>query len=158
MTPDGPVAQPSQFLPNGRITTTVEDDWHASIALVGEFDAANSGALRAAMDSHLDAGRRVLRLDTAGVSFMDSSAVGAIVHAHARCHDEHGSLIITGVQPRIARLFEITGLDHVLLIDTADVDDPGENPPEIAAPETAAPETAAPETAAPETAGSGQTV
>lgn len=120
MTHDVTVAQQDHWQPQATITTTAQDDWHASVALVGEFDAANSTALRAALDEHLDAGRVVLRIDTAGVSFMDSSAVGAIVHAHARCHDEHGSLIITGVQPRIARLFQITGLDHVLLIDCAD--------------------------------------
>lgn len=129
MTHDISVAQHNQFMPNGSITTTTQDDWHASVSLLGEFDAANSDALRAVLDEHLDAGRRVLRLDTAGVSFMDSSGVGAIVHAHARCHDEHGSLIITGVQPRIARLLEITGLDHILLIDSADDDESREVTP-----------------------------
>jgi anti-sigma B factor antagonist len=119
MTHDVTVANPGRFMPTGSITTTAQDDWRASVELRGEFDAANAAELRAVFDEHLDAGRRVLRIDTHAVTFMDSSAVGAIVATHARCNQEHGSLILTGVQPRVARLFQITGLDHVLLIDSA---------------------------------------
>ena len=120
MTHDVTVAHPEHYVPTGSITTTAQDDWRASIELRGEFDSANADELRAALDGHLDAGRRVLRVDTRRVTFIDSCAVGAIVNAHARCNAEHGSLILTGVQPRIARLFQITGLDHVLLIDSAE--------------------------------------
>jgi anti-anti-sigma factor len=112
-----------RFLAAGRIETTAADDWRVSLELHGEFDAANTDELKAVLDEHLAVGRRVLRIDFRGVTFMDSTAIGAIVHTHARCTDDHGSLILTGVGPRIARLFEITGLDHVLLIDSARDDD-----------------------------------
>jgi anti-sigma B factor antagonist len=119
MTHDADVVDSNRFVPAGRIVTVAQDDWRASLELHGEFDAANSDDLRQVLDAHLDAGRRVLRIDTSDVQFMDSTAIGALVHVHSRCADQHGSLIITGVGKRISRLFEITGLDHVLLIDTA---------------------------------------
>ena len=119
MTHDATITAPNNVGPAGTITTVAQDEWRASLELSGEFDARNAAELRAALDAHLEAGRRVLRIDTRSVTFIDSSAVGAIVNVHARCQHEHGSLILTGVHSRTARLFEITGLDRVLLIDTA---------------------------------------
>jgi len=134
MTHDMTTAHPGRFSPAGSIITTAQDDWRASIELHGEFDAANADELRSVLDAHLDAGRRVLRIDTQGVSFLDSSAIGVIVRAHGRCTAEHGSLILTGVQARTARLFEITGLDRMLLIDTARDDAPQPAAPSCVSP------------------------
>jgi anti-sigma B factor antagonist len=101
------------------VETTAFDEWRAAVALHGELDIANAAELRAELNRHLDAGRRVIRVDAQGVEFMDSTAIGELIAASERCRLEHGSLILTNVPPRVQRLVTIAGLDRVLLIDTA---------------------------------------
>jgi anti-sigma B factor antagonist len=102
------------------VRTTAQDDWRAAIQLCGELDIANAHELRDELTAHLDAGRRVLRVDASRVEFMDSTAVGAIVSASSQCRELHGSLILAGVRRPLQRLLKIAGLDQVLLVDTAD--------------------------------------
>lgn len=101
------------------IRTTACDEWRAAVALHGELDVANAHDLRAELNLHLDAGRRVIRVDAGGVEFMDSTAVGELVIASERCAAQHGSLILTNVPPRVRRLLSVAGLDQILLVDTA---------------------------------------
>ncbi|HKC30054.1 MAG TPA: STAS domain-containing protein [Jatrophihabitans sp.] len=101
------------------LETTTCDEWRAAIALFGEWDVANAAELRTELTRHLDAGRRVIRVDTAGVEFMDSTAIGELIAASERCRLEHGSLILTNVPTRMKRLISVAGLEHVLLVDTA---------------------------------------
>lgn len=103
-----------------RVRTAVADEWRAAVVLRGEFDIGNAGELRAELDRHIDAGRRVIRVDVRGVEFMDSTAIGELVRATERCRAEHGSLILCGVPSRLRRVFALVGLDQVLLVDTAD--------------------------------------
>lgn len=101
------------------VETTAQDEWRAAIALRGDLDIANAEYLRAELDEHLAAGRRVIRVDVGAVEFMDSTALGELVLATRRCKAEHGSLILSNVPTRLRRLIELAGLEHVLLIDTA---------------------------------------
>lgn len=102
-----------------RVRTIARDEWRAAIALQGELDVANAHELRDELVGHIDAGRRVIRVDLHGVAFMDSSAIGELISATRRCTAEHGSLIVTNVPPRLHRVLALTGFDKVLLIDTA---------------------------------------
>ncbi len=104
------------------VRTTACDEWRAAVALHGELDVANALELRAELAHHLDAGRRVIRVDALGVEFMDSTALGELMTASERCRAEHGSLILTNVPRRIQRLVAIAGLTDVLLIDMAGTD------------------------------------
>lgn len=101
------------------VETTSSDDWRAAVALRGEFDLANAEELRAELHRHVDQGRRVIRIDAREVSFMDSTAIGALVSASDRCRSEHGSLILTNVPALLSRLLRVAGLDQLLLVDSA---------------------------------------
>ena len=102
-----------------RIRTIATDDWRAAIALHGEFDVANAHELRAELAMHIEAGRRVIRVDLQRVSFMDSAAIGELIEATRRCRAEHGSLILTNISAGLYRILTLTGFDNVLLVDTA---------------------------------------
>ncbi|HZC53552.1 MAG TPA: STAS domain-containing protein [Mycobacterium sp.] len=103
----------------GRIETTASDAWHASVALQGEIDAAVAPVLRSEVGRHLDAGRRLIRVDARAVTFIDSLGLAALASAAERCVGAHASLILTNVPARMQRIIQITGLDSMLLIDTA---------------------------------------
>lgn len=102
-----------------RVRTIASDEWRAAIALHGELDVANAHELRDEVAMHKDAGRRVIRVDLQRVSFMDSTAIGELIDATRQCSAEHGSLILTNVPASLYRVLKLTGLDQVLLIDTA---------------------------------------
>jgi anti-sigma B factor antagonist len=102
------------------VRTIAQDEWRAAVQLCGELDVANADEITSELNAHLDAGRRVIRVDASAVEFIDSTAVGALVDASVRCRDEHGSLILTGVGRSLQRLLRVAALDQVLLVDTAD--------------------------------------
>jgi stage II sporulation protein AA (anti-sigma F factor antagonist) len=63
-------------------------------------------------------GAHDITLEFAGVSFVDSSGLGVLVGAYKRLQgDGRGALHITGAQPAVRKVFEITGLATVLLDD-----------------------------------------
>ncbi|SHF72063.1 anti-sigma B factor antagonist [Jatrophihabitans endophyticus] len=99
--------------------TTSHDAWRAAVALEGELDIANADEVRAVLVDHLDAGRRVLRVDASGVTFADAAALGMLVDAHQRCRERHGTMILVGSSARLRRTIALAGLDTVLLVDTA---------------------------------------
>jgi anti-sigma B factor antagonist len=123
MTAESTVVYSDRIMQMIPIQTASCDDWRAVIVLCGEFDVANAGELRLELNRHLDEGRRVIRVDAGGVEFIDSTALGELVNASERCRAEHGSLILTGVTRRMRRLLSVAGLEHVLLVDTANDDD-----------------------------------
>jgi Anti-anti-sigma regulatory factor (antagonist of anti-sigma factor) len=106
-------------VPAGHVETLTCDEFRALVELRGELDLVAVDAVRAELCGHVDAGRRVLRVDTSAVTFMDPTVLGALVEAHNRCQSVHGSLILTGVPDRLRRLLALAALDQVLLIDTA---------------------------------------
>jgi anti-anti-sigma factor len=113
------VVYPGEVASADTIVTVSEDAWRAHVALRGELDIADVPRLEAVLNSHLDAGRRVLRLDTEEVTFLDSSVLGVIVAIHRRCAELQASLILTGVSGIVQRVVQLTALDQVLLIDGA---------------------------------------
>lgn len=102
------------------IVTELATSWQARICVSGELDGAAAPLLRAELDRHLSAGRRVLRVDTRGVGFVDTTALGVLLEAHWRCLRLGGTLLIAGVRDPLRRLLAMTGLDGVLLVDRAE--------------------------------------
>jgi anti-sigma B factor antagonist len=101
------------------IQTTGSDDRGATIALRGELDDASVADLRAELSRHLDTGRRQIRIDAGGLTYIDSAILGELITIGVRCRREQGSLVLTNPSPRVRRIIEITGVDGLLLIDTA---------------------------------------
>ena len=85
------------------------------VTLRGEIDAFTAPSLRDDL-RHLveDTGAVTVVVDLGAVTFLDSSALGALVGVLRRLRERNGQLRI--VQPRTAaaRIFELTGLDAVL--------------------------------------------
>jgi anti-sigma B factor antagonist len=55
------------------------------------------------------------------VSFIDSTGIGVLVGALKRTRENRGSFALVGAQPRVRRVFEITGLLQALpLFDSID--------------------------------------
>lgn len=84
------------------------------VSVYGELDVATAPALREQFIGLVGNGANTLVLDLEGVDFLDSTGLGIIVSALKRARTHGGDLKLVCTQPRIRRLFEITGLDKAL--------------------------------------------
>jgi anti-sigma B factor antagonist len=84
------------------------------VSVFGELDLHTVGQLDSELDAAVAHGAERLVVDLAGVTFMDSTALGALVAAHRRLRIASGDLILVSDDPRVVRIFEITGLDRTL--------------------------------------------
>jgi anti-sigma B factor antagonist len=82
----------------------------AVIALSGELDAYDAPALREAFQTVLENEPAVIVLDLSGVSFLDSTVLGAIVGLLRRVREGGGELRAVLPDTTARRIFEITGL------------------------------------------------
>jgi anti-sigma B factor antagonist len=90
-------------------------DGSVTLSVTGEIDVATAPALRERIDGVIEAGV-VLVVDLLGVSFLDSTALGVLIAAHKRCEESGTVLRIVVSEPRLVKIFEITGLTELLTI------------------------------------------
>lgn len=83
------------------------------VTLAGEIDLSNHVPLRTVLNDLIVGGSVHLVLDMTGVSFMDSTGLGALIGTRRRVHAFQGSLRIVLTNDAIMRVFEVTGLDNV---------------------------------------------
>jgi anti-sigma B factor antagonist len=86
------------------------------IAVSGEIDVATAPQLRECLHRVIAQGESTIVLDLLGVTFLDSTALGVLVGALKRCREMGGDLHIVVADPRIMKIFEITGLTNVFTI------------------------------------------
>jgi anti-sigma B factor antagonist len=86
------------------------------IAVRGEIDVATAPQLRETLQGVIAGGGTTIVLDLLGVTFLDSTALGVLVGALKRCREAGGDLQIVVAEPRILKIFEITGLTNVFTI------------------------------------------
>lgn len=98
------------------VETVGLDHLRAHVRVTGDLDMSTGAPLWAVLESHLAAGRRYLRLDMSGVSFVDAATLTGIAQVHHSALAERGRLLLTGVRPPVARVFELTGLDAELFV------------------------------------------
>ncbi len=86
------------------------------VAVTGEIDVATAPQLRECLHSVITQGEVTVVLDLLGVTFLDSTALGVLVGALKRCRELGGELHVVVADPRIVKIFEITGLTSVFTI------------------------------------------
>jgi anti-sigma B factor antagonist len=86
------------------------------IAVSGEIDVATAPQLRESLHRVIAQGETTVVLDLLEVTFLDSTALGVLVGALKRCRELGGDLYVVVADPRIMKIFEITGLTNVFTI------------------------------------------
>ena len=82
-----------------------------TVRLDGELDHERVGPIRAELDALIgDPKVRHLVLDLAGVSFMDSSAIGLVIGRYKALSRRGGRVSVAGATPRVDKIFEMAGL------------------------------------------------
>ena len=93
----------------------VSDGGAVVVVATGEVDMLTAPTLSEALGTAADqiagqAAAGVVVLDCAGVSFLDSTGLGAIAGAHRKITDNGGTLRLAALRPHVTRVLQITGL------------------------------------------------
>lgn len=87
----------------------------------GELELHNAPRLREELKAICEAPNAKCVIDMSDISFIDSTGVGVLVGALKRSRENSGSFALATLQPRVKRVFEITGLLGALpIFDTLD--------------------------------------
>jgi len=111
--PTEDLTRPGELL---SIETVRVDDRRASVSVHGDLDVSTAAALWSMLQNHLTAGRRYLRVDLSAVTFIDASAVTAILEVHHEALYRRGTLVLTGITPAVAKVLALTGVDETLFL------------------------------------------
>ncbi|HMD44517.1 MAG TPA: STAS domain-containing protein [Acidimicrobiales bacterium] len=86
------------------------------VSVTGEIDVATAPGLREHLQALVASGSSTIVVDLLNVSFLDSTALGVLVGVLKRCREAGGDLRLVVAEPRILKVFEITGLTEVFSI------------------------------------------
>ena len=98
-----------------QMRTSHAEPGRAVLRPVGELEMASVGVLERALDDVLDRpGLVEIVVDLAGVTFIDSTGVAALLGGAAEAVGRGASLRIADPQPVVARVLRITAVDTLL--------------------------------------------
>jgi anti-sigma B factor antagonist len=92
------------------------DDGSVALVLVGELDGYSSPAVTETITALAGEGVARVEVDLAGVSFVDSSGLAALIGATKRLRAAGGDLVIHRPQLPTRRVFEMTGLHNLFTV------------------------------------------
>ncbi len=83
---------------------------YALVSVVGEVDVATAPQLRDRLGEAVAEGFPTVVADLTGVTFLDSTALGVLIETKKLCDGAGETMRIAVSEPRILKIFEITGL------------------------------------------------
>lgn len=85
------------------------------VHLSGELDHHSAEEVRTKIDDRIIAGgvRKVV-MDFSGVTFMDSSGIGAVIGRYKRISESKGTLCIAGIRNSVKKVFELSGMFKII--------------------------------------------
>jgi anti-sigma B factor antagonist len=99
--------------------STREEGPFTVVEVGGEVDVYTAPRLREAVVTAIDTGSTRMVIDVENVEFLDSTGVGVLVGALKKVRSSGGTLDIVCTQPRLLKIFDITGLDKVFGLHTS---------------------------------------
>lgn len=98
-----------------RLDVSEQGGWSV-LQVGGEVDVATAPRLREQLIDLVNDQRFSIVVDLEGVDFIDSTGLGVLIGARKRVRLHDGDVRLVCTEPRIVKVFEITGLDQVFQI------------------------------------------
>lgn len=95
--------------PYGDLSVTVH-----TVQIRGEMDIESAPAIRDALGRLVAEGRNHIIIDLQEVPYLDSTALGVLLTALKRVLEKRGRLVLVSNNPKINRVFSITGVSKIL--------------------------------------------
>lgn len=86
------------------------------LVLEGRLDAAVAAQVKERIQELLDEGNQHLVLDLGGVTFLDSSGLGALVSCLRRVKEKKGEIKLAALRPEVRSIFDITRVSRLFQI------------------------------------------
>ena len=96
------------------------DELHVKGLIGGEIDAFTAPILREKLTEITLQDNIHVELNLQDVSYMDSTGLGVFVGFYKTINAANGHMELTGLSPRLKRLFDITGLVEIMDIQATD--------------------------------------
>jgi len=90
------------------------------IAAKGEIDIYSAPSFKDKLYSWLDDGHKNIVLDFSDLEYIDSMGLGILVGALKRIKERDGKIVVKNPRSTIRKLFKITGLDKVFIMEEAE--------------------------------------
>lgn len=87
----------------------------ALVRLEGELDVSSAPGLRDEVVRLISEGRNSLVFNCERLGFVDSTGLGVLIGARARCLAANGGVTLVGVKPALQRLLAVTGVEALFL-------------------------------------------
>ncbi|MGW0789104.1 STAS domain-containing protein [Streptomyces sp. NPDC002911] len=101
----------------GRLQVEVRSEGRSEVLTpVGELDHHTADLLREPLDNAVEAGRTRLVVDCSRLDFCDSTGLNVLLSARQKAEAAGGGVHLAGMQPVVARVFEITGAAAVFTV------------------------------------------
>jgi len=98
---------------------TVESQGKVNLLMLkGKLDLANAGKIKETVKGLLEQDRNKILFNMAGVDFINSSGLGALVSMMKDIRLRRGRLTLSDLAPYVSEIFEITQLSNVFEIYT----------------------------------------
>jgi anti-sigma B factor antagonist len=101
-------------LPNAQFEASAGRDDEVVLRVSGEIDLAAAPLFRDRLGDIIKTTKHDVTVDLAGVTFIDSSGLAVLVHAHHQLRAVTRTLVITHPSLSVTRVLQITGLDALL--------------------------------------------
>ena len=98
---------------NLKVETRRLENGAAIVGLTGEVDVYTSPRLKQEIVDLLNEGFTKIIVDTTKVEYLDSTGLGVLIGGLKRARERDGDLRLICDNPRILRIFEITGLTKI---------------------------------------------
>jgi anti-sigma B factor antagonist len=84
--------------------------------LTGRFDSHVAPAVREWLEKTVAANSTLILINLTGVTFVDSTALAALVYAMKRTRERSGDIYLCGLQSPVRLIFQLTRLDRAFEI------------------------------------------
>ncbi|MFB8248782.1 STAS domain-containing protein [Streptomyces sp. NPDC001046] len=102
---------------SGRLLVEVREEGPSAVVTpAGELDHHTADLLREPLEDCLAKGFKRLVIDCARLEFCDSTGLNVLLGARLKAEAAGGGVALVGMQPVVARVFEITGADAVFSV------------------------------------------
>ena len=91
-----------------------------SLKLTGDVDIAAAEGVFREGSRCLEGGPPALEIDLSGVTFIDSSGLGALVRIRNQAERQGATVVLVNLSRSSRRLLELSGLDQVFAIGSRD--------------------------------------
>jgi len=91
-----------------------------SVTIGGEIDIFNSAEMKKSLTDLVNQKNSDMVLDCKYLDYIDSTALGALVGVLKNVKSYGGSIYLRNVKPNLSKLFKITNLDKVFLLEGDD--------------------------------------